>query len=324
MTMPAAELRRAVIELLITHAHTKTAGELRESKHYTKGELAAIQAAEGQTAPGSAPTAKPPAPNVPSVPRAGEVGHGVRARRHVPSGRRARARWRPDRPRGPRDARSLRVTHTTTERKVAEFGSREDALAFAMDLNRAESVHCSRSTRLGMTAWRWRSERPCERLAPSRLERWRIADEARQIDAATRRQAPVTLGTSLRERIVNAVRVHSRSAEVLAGLLGADPADIREQLALLLASGGIVRTDVPHEGPPEYIAMQAPARVAGGDTPPAVPSVVGELEAARLALPALPSAAHELRWRVLNVILMSGRTAAEDRGGAQCRPGPRS
>ena len=160
MTMPATELRRAVIERLITFALVKTAAELRENKHYTKGELGAIQAAEGQAAPGSAPAAKPPAPKVPSVPRAGEVGHGLRARRHARVvdvlGRDGDLIVHADLV----TPAHFALTHTTTNRKVAEFGSREDALAFAMDLNRPKSARCSRSTRLGTRAWRWRSERP--------------------------------------------------------------------------------------------------------------------------------------------------------------------
>ena len=223
MTMPAAELRRAVIERLITYAHPKTAEELRESKHYTKGELAAIQAAEGQAAPGSAPTAKTPALKVPSVPRAGEV-----ATVFLQDGT-------------PREVDVLgrdgdlivhadlvtpahfALTHTTTNRKVAEFGSREDALAFAMDLNRAEIRPLFEKHATGDESVAAAFGKAMQRLTPGRLERWRIADEARQLDAATRRSTLV------------------------------EPA----------------------------AASQVPVRVARRDTPPAGPSVVAELEAAR-------------------------------------------
>ena len=185
MTMPATELRAAVIQRLITFALVKTAAELGENKHYTKGEIGAIQAAEGRR-PGGPPALK------------------------------------------------------------------------------------------------------------------------------------VQADGSLRERIVNEVRGESHSVEVLAGLLGADLTAVREQMTRLLTAGAVRVVDKTHDGPPEYIAVP---RGADTEARAAAPTLASELEAERLALPALRSTARELRWRVLQVILTHGRSEAEIAELLQVDPG---
>lgn len=73
-----------------------------------------------------------------------------------------------------------------------------------------------------------------------------------EVPATVRSMAP------LRQRVLAELLTQSRSAEIVAGILGVDVVAVREHINLLLQSGALYVVETPPGGPPEYMATTAP------------------------------------------------------------------